>query len=159
MKLAKSLKEQLESLGKKSEIINLVELELPMYDSLKEEKDGIPKKVNLLVKKINHAQAYIFVSPEYNFSLPPVLVNSIAWISRVGDDFRKTFTLKPIQLATYSGGGGNDVSNAMRTQFTKLGSIVLPRDIVCRSQKPLNKESSKRILKQFIEVSDSLEKK
>jgi NAD(P)H-dependent FMN reductase len=159
MNLAKVLKEQVESLGKKSEIINLVELELPMYDSSKEQKDGIPNKVNLLIEKMEQAQGYIFVSPEYNFSLPPVLVNTIAWVSRVGDDFRKLFTLKPIQIATHSGGGGNDVSNAMRSQFTKLGSILLPRDIVVTYKKPINKESSHGVLSQFIEVTNSLEKK
>ena len=78
MKLAKTLKEQLESLEQRSEIINLVELELPMYDSLKEEKDGIPRKINFLIEQMNQAQGYVFVTPEYNFSLPPVLVNTIA---------------------------------------------------------------------------------
>jgi len=38
----------------------------------------------------------------HNFSLPPVLLNAIAWVSRVGGDFRKLFTLKSIQLATSS---------------------------------------------------------
>ena len=78
MKLAKTLKEQLESLEQRSEIINLVELELPMYDSLKEEKDGIPRKINFLIEQMNQAQGYVFVTPEYNFLLPPVLVNTIA---------------------------------------------------------------------------------
>ena len=137
MKLAKTLKEQLESLEQRSEIINLVELELPMYDSLKEEKDGIPRKINFLIEQMNQAQGYVFVTPEYNFSLPPVLVNTIAWISRVGDDFRKLFTLKPIQLATHSGGGGNDVSNVMRTQFTRLG--------VCRTPSSNNKHLNDKI--------------
>lgn len=158
MKLAKTLQELLTSLGKDSEIINLVELGLPMYDSGKEEKDGIPKKVNSLIEKMDKAEGYIFVSPEYNFSLPPVLVNTIAWISRVEDDFRKLFTLKTIQLATHSGGGGSDVSNAMRNQFTKLGSIIAPRDIITTYKLTLNRDSSKRILKQFIDISDSLNK-
>ena len=159
VKLAKTLKEQLESLEKKSVIINLVDLSLPMYDSSKEEKDGIPQKVNSLIEQMNQAQGYVFVAPEYNFLPPPVLLNTIAWVSRAGNDFRELFTLKPIQLATSSGSGGNDVSNAMRTQFTKLGAIILPRDIVVTYQKPLNKESSQRILKQFIELTNTLEKR
>ena len=129
----------------------LVELNLPMYDSLKEENDGIPKIIDALMSKMNNAEAYVFVSPEYNFSLPPVHVNFIAWVSRVGDDFRKLFSMKKIQLATHSGGGGNDVSNAMRVQFTKLGSIIMPREIVTTYQAPLKEESSKRILNQFVD--------
>ncbi len=152
MKLAKILQEQLNTLGKDSEIINLIELELPMYDSYKEEHDGIPIQINNLITKMQESEAYIFVSPEYNYSLPPVLVNTIAWVSRVGDDFRKLFTLKRIQLATHSGGGGNDVMHAMRIQFTKLGAIVLPREIVTTFQNSLNKNSSERILKQFLQL-------
>ena len=152
MKLAKTLKTQLKSLGKESEIINLVDLELPMYDSNKEETNGIPTEVNNLITKMQESEAYIFVSPEYNYSLPPVLVNTIAWVSRVGDDFRKLFTLKRIQLATHSGGGGNDVMQAMRTQFTRLGAIVLPREIVTTFQKKFDENSSERILKQFLQL-------
>jgi len=149
MKLANNLQDQLNELGKESEIINLVDLNLPMYDSLKEERDGIPNKINDLIKKMEGASGYLFVTPEYNFSLPPVLVNTIAWVSRVGDDFRKLFTLKTIQLATHSG-GGTDVTNAMRNQFVKLGSIVMPREIVTTYQNPLRPESSIKILTQFI---------
>jgi len=153
MKLANILKKQLHSLGKESEIINLVDLDLPIYDSFKEEHDGIPKKVNNLIEQMKNADGYIFVSPEYNYSLPPVLVNTVAWISRVGDDFRELFTLKTIQLATHSGGGGSDVINAMRVQFTKLGSIVMPREIITTYQTPLRSDSSERILKQFVDFA------
>jgi len=152
VKLANNLQDQLRELGKESEVINLVELNLPMYDSLKEEMDGIPAQVNNLIKKMEGASGYLFVTPEYNFSLPPVLVNTIAWVSRVGDDFRALFTLKTIQLSTHSGGGGIDVVNAMRNQFTRLGSIVMPREIITTYQTPLNKDSSKKILAQFLSL-------
>ena len=153
MKLANKLQEQLTKLGKTSKIINLVELNLPMYDSLKEEKDGIPKKIIALVEEMKNANAYIFISPEYNYSLPPVLVNTIAWVSRIGDDFREVFALKKVQLATHSGGGGSDVNNAMRSQLTKLGSLVMPREIITTYQTPLREDSSKRILEQFVQMT------
>lgn len=152
MKMANTLQKQLTSLGYKSQIINLVDLDLPMYDSYKEQQDGIPSKINEIIQTMEESSAYIFVSPEYNFSIPPVLSNAIAWISRAGDDFRKVFTLKIIQLATHSGGGGNDVSNAMRTQFTKLGSLVMPREIIATYSTPLDENSNERILKQFVQV-------
>ena len=150
VKLANKLQEQLTQLGKKSEIVNLVELNLPMYHSLKEENDGIPEVISTLIQKMNSSEAYMFVSPEYNFSLPPTHVNFIAWVSRAGDDFRKLFNLKTIQLATHSGSGGNDVSNAMRTQFTKLGSIIMPREIITTYKIALREDSSKKILKTFV---------
>lgn len=152
MKLASNLQGQLKELGRESEIINLVDLNLPMYDSLKEERDGIPVQINDLIRKMKGTSGYLFITPEYNFSLPPVLVNTIAWVSRVGDDFRELFTLKTIQLATHSGGGGSDTINAMRTQFTRLGSIVMPREIITTFQSPLQPESSKKILTQFVSL-------
>ena len=158
MKLAKKVEEQLKQEGKTSEIINLVELNLPMYDSLKEEKDGIPKGILELISTMQEAKAYIFVSPEYNFSLPPVLVNFIAWVSRADEDFRKVFTLKAIQLAVHAGGGGTDVSAAMRNQFTRLGALVMPREIIATYQKPIEDGSLKRILEQFIHLSENYTK-
>lgn len=154
MKLAISLQKQFKELKKESLIVNLVELELPMYDSQKEEKDGIPKNLDNIIKQMQKADGYIFVSPEYNYLLPPVLINFIAWISRSTDDFRTLFALKVIQLATHSGSGGHDVLNAMRTQFTKLGSLVVPREIVTTYQTPLQLDSSMRILQQFVALSD-----
>ncbi len=152
MKLAKNLQEQLNSENLESEIINLVELNLPMYDTLKEQNDGIPTKIHELSEKMNKAEGFIFISPEYNFSLPPVLVNTIAWLSRIGDDFRALFALKKIQLATHSGSGGQDALNAMRTQFTRLNAIVLPREILTTYTKALNLESSQRIISQFASI-------
>lgn len=146
MKLAKVLHEQLKV---ESEIINLVELYLPMYDSIKEENDGIPLEIESIMNKMKDAQGYIIVTPEYNFSTPPVLTNFIAWVSRSGDDFREVFTLKKIQLATHSGGGGQDVLNTLRSQLTRLGSLVVPREVITTYQSPLKKESSMRILNQF----------
>lgn len=153
VELSELIEKKLKALGKETKIINLVELDIPMYDSFKEEHDGIPKKIEELIPLMENAQGYVFVSPEYNFSLPPVHVNAIAWLSRIGDDFRKLFTLKYIQLATHSGGGGQDVCNAMRTQFSKLGSIVMPREIIATFQNEVREDSVERILKQFVEVT------
>jgi len=152
MKLANSIQEQLKDENIDSEIINLVDLNLPMYDTNKEQNDGIPQGALDLAQKMQESKGYIFVSPEYNFSLPPVLVNMIAWISRIGEDFRALFTLKKIQLATHSGSNGIDGLNAMRAQFTRLGAIVMPREILTTYEKSLRVDSSKRVLEQFVDI-------
>lgn len=150
MSLAKKIEKKLKKENKKTEIINLVELDIPMYDSKKEQNDGIPNKILDLKKRMEESQAYVVVSPEYNFSLPPVLVNTIAWLSRIGDDFRVLFSLKKIQLATHSGSNGQDVLNAMRNQFTRLGAVVAPREILTTYQKSIKEDSLERILKQYL---------
>ena len=153
MKLAQTLQEQLSMLDKESKIINLVNLELPLYDSLKEEKDGIPKPIFDLMESMDKAQGYIVVSPEYNGSIPPVLSNTVAWISRASEDFRKLFNEKVILLASHSGSGGTGVTQAMRSQFMKLGSIVLSREILTTYENKLNVPSSKKIVEQFIKFT------
>lgn len=150
MKLANIIKHQMEENNKEIAIIDLVDLELPLYDSKKEDRDGIPMEIGELVELMKKANGYIFVAPEYNYCLPPVLVNFVTWVSRCGEDFREVFQMKKIQLATHSGSGGNDLMNAMRIQFARLGAIVMPREIITNFQKPLKVESSKKILKQFI---------
>lgn len=153
MKLANRIKNCLNKLGKQGKIINLVDLDITMFDSNKLENDGIPQKIKDLAIEMESSDGYIFVSPEYNYSIPPVLTNVIAWLSRNSDDFRKLFNLKYIQLATHSGAGGSDVCNAMRTQFTKLGSIVVPREILTTYEKDIKDDSLNKILSQYIEIS------
>ncbi|WP_024955764.1 NADPH-dependent FMN reductase [Sulfurospirillum arcachonense] len=152
MKLANVLKKQLNELDYEAEIINLVNLELPLYDSSKEQ-NGIPVVINKITETMEKSQGYIVISPEYNYSIPPILSNFIAWVSRSNDDFRKVFNEKFILLATHSGSGGTDVLNAMRNQFTKLGSIIMPREIITTYEKALEFDSSKKILQQFIKFA------
>jgi NAD(P)H-dependent FMN reductase len=149
MKLADTIKTKLDKQNINSKIINLVNLNLPMYDTFKEQNDGIPQIALGLAKEMQDAKAYIFVSPEYNFGVPPVLVNTIAWISRIGDNFRALFTLKKIQLATHSGSNGQDLLNSLRSQFTRLGAIVMPREIIVTYEKQCKEDSLEKILQQF----------
>ncbi|ATB70833.1 NAD(P)H-dependent oxidoreductase [Sulfurospirillum diekertiae] len=153
MKLAHTIEKSLETMGIQSQIINLVDLDITLYDSAKELNDGIPSKIVALSEQMKNASGYIIVSPEYNYSIPPSLTNVIAWLSRSGENFRELFTLKYVQLATHSGSGGNDVCNAMRSQFSKLGAIVAPREIVATYDKKVEEGSLKRILTQFVGIS------
>ena len=153
MKLAHTIEKSLETMGLKSTIINLVDLNITLYDSSKEANEGIPSKITELAEQMKNASGYIMVTPEYNYSIPPTLTNVIAWLSRSGESFRALFTLKYVQLATHSGVGGNDVCNAMRTQFSKLGAIVAPREILATYDKKVEEGSLKRILTQFVAIS------
>ncbi|BAK72069.1 MAG: NAD(P)H-dependent oxidoreductase [Arcobacter sp.] len=149
MNLANMIKDKFENKNINSKIINLVDLNLPMYDTFKEQNDGIPKVALDLAKQMEEATAYVFVSPEYNYGVPPVLVNMIAWISRIGDNFRALFSMKKIQLATHSGSNGQDLLNDLRSQFTRLGAIVMPREIITTYERKCQEDSLERILEQF----------
>ncbi len=149
MRLARRLEAQLEALGASCECVDLVRLGIPMYDSIKEERDGIPEAVRELMGRMERAEGYVVVAPEYNGSIPPVLTSAIAWISRSGEDFRALFSGRFVQLASHSGSGGHDLMNAMRAQFTKLGAVVAPRQILITPASPLKEQSSEKILAQF----------
>lgn len=147
--LAQKLKELGDAQGLKSEIIDLVSLNLPLYNTIEEEKNGIPQAAKELVEKITSFKAFIIVAPEYNGVMPPVLNNAISWSSRATKDWRETFNEKFVALATHSGGGGTKVLQAMRLQFIHMGANVLGRELLTSYDKPLNEESANNILEQL----------
>jgi chromate reductase, NAD(P)H dehydrogenase (quinone) len=153
LKLANRILEKLEKNNKEAELINLVKLNLPMYDSDKELNEGIPDVAKKLGEKMQKAQGFIIVSPEYNYSIPPVLSNAIAWTSRISEDFRQYFSEKMVLLATHSGVNGYDVISSLRTQFSRLGAFVMPREIITTYTKEIKEESLDKILAQFIKFA------
>jgi NAD(P)H-dependent FMN reductase len=152
VKLAKILETQLKELNVKNTMINLVELNLPMYSS-KEEEKGIPKAIDELVQTLENSKGYIVIAPEYNYSIPPVLTNAVAWMSRIDPEFKKYFEQKSVLLATHSGGGGADVLRDMRNQFTKLGANVLEEEILTTYKKPLDETYSKQVLQTLLALA------
>ena len=61
------------------EILNL--RELPMYDQ--DIENNPPAAVTEFKGKVANADAVLWVTPEYNGTVPGVLVNAIDWLSRV----------------------------------------------------------------------------
>lgn len=153
MDLALNIQEVITDLGAKSELINLVALDLPMYTSILEDEQGIPEEVKDLAKYLQTFNAFIIVSPEYNGSMPPVLNNTIAWVSRVGDDFRAIFNQKFIAIASHSGGGGMRGNDAVRTMFSYVGANVLSREILTNYGKKYKKETAVSIVQELMAYS------
>ncbi|OGG44170.1 hypothetical protein A2841_03045 [Candidatus Kaiserbacteria bacterium RIFCSPHIGHO2_01_FULL_48_10] len=58
---------------------------LPLYNA-DIEKEGLPPSVVTLKEIIKNADGVIFITPEYNRSLPPLLTNALAWASRPDND-------------------------------------------------------------------------
>lgn len=94
--LATELEQVALAKGATIEVINLVDLDLPLY-STRAEGEGIPGRALELTQSLSDSQGVVIVAPEYNGSLPPCLVNAISWISRSseGDDWRRAFTASP----------------------------------------------------------------
>lgn len=149
LELTKELHQIGEDYFESSEIVNLVNLDLPLYSTI-EEKNGIPENAKSLTEKMIHAKALVYIAPEYNGLIPPVLNNAIAWVSRSGgEDWRAAFNGKLAVIATHSGGGGDKALNAMRMQLQHLGTTVLARQLLTHYQKALNPESAQAIFMQL----------
>jgi chromate reductase len=56
--------------------------DIPLYNADVQEK-GFPAAVESLGARIQAADALLFVTPEYNYSVPGVLKNAIDWVSRL----------------------------------------------------------------------------
>lgn len=152
-KLGEELQELANAKNISTKIINLVDLNLPLYNTKEEEKNGIPQIAKDITAQIIDLNAFIIVAPEYNGVMPPVLNNTISWISRATDDWRLAFNEKIVALATHSGGGGEKGLQAMRIQFQHMGANVLSREILTTYEKPLNIESANNILEQLNKLS------
>jgi chromate reductase len=78
------------------------------------------------VDAIRAADGVIFVTPEYNFSLPGALKNAIDWVSRVQN---QPFAGKPIAIQSASPGplGGGRVQYDLRKMMVFLDALTLNR--------------------------------
>jgi len=149
LKLAQELKATADDIGMSAEVICLEDFDLPVYTPTLEEK-GVPAQAIRLTELFTKASGLVFCAPEYNGSMPPIVNNAIAWISRSGnEDWRAAFNGKPSVVATHSGGGGLKVTQSMRAQLEHLGSVVLPRPVVTNFSKALNPDSAKAIMGQL----------
>ena len=55
----------------------------PYYDWDVQQRDGIPEAVQQAGRLIEGSDGLLLASPEYNFSIPGTLKNTIDWISRI----------------------------------------------------------------------------
>lgn len=152
-KLGLKLKELALSQNCEVDLINLVDLRLPLYSTVEEEENGIPESALDLATKILALKAFIIVAPEYNGVMPPVLNNAMAWTSRATKNWRDAFNEKFVGLATHSGGGGAKGLQAMRIMFQHLGANILAREILTTYEKPLNEESAIAMINSLVKLS------
>ena len=152
LNLVKSIDVLIDRKAYEVELINLENLELPLYTP-PAEKHSIPEQAISLSEKFRKCDGMIIAAPEYNGSIPPVLTNAIAWISRAGDkDWRAGFNQKIVQLASHSGSGGFKLLLALRMQLVHLGATVMAREILVNSSKPFNQDSAKDCLGAFLKL-------
>src|SRR5882724_9028388 len=98
--------------------------DFPLYNADVQNASGFPAPVNALADAIRAADGVVFVTPEYNFSLPGGLKNAIDWVSRLPN---QPFAGKPIAIQSASPGplGGGRVQYDLRRMMVFLDAFTL----------------------------------
>src|SRR5205807_4098573 len=65
--------------------ISLGDFPLPIYDGDLQTKSGVPKNAMNPKRMMGAHHGVLVVTPEYNSSVPPLVKNTIDWITRVQD--------------------------------------------------------------------------
>lgn len=103
--------------------IDLREHALPLYDA-DLEAGGFPPDVLRLRALFDRHEAFIVASPEYNGFFPPVLKNTLDWLSRpaLGQERHAVFAGRPVLLLSAVAGrsGGAAGLAQLRQQFLHL---------------------------------------
>src|SRR5215212_2582990 len=147
--------------------ISLADFPLPIYDGDLQNKSGVPKNAVNLKRLIGAHQGVLLVMPEYNSSVPPLVKNTIDWVTRVqdaqetrGQVFRgRAFA---IAAASESRIGGSRSLAALRLILAACHATVIPNQLALsfaseayddmdRLKHPADAEALAALVRQLIE--------
>ena len=122
IRLADFLVRRLRGRGDNAELIDAKAIDLPMLDRmLKEYAPGTaPAAMETLGAKIREADAFVFVTGEYNWGVQPGLKN-------LTDHFLEEWFWRPAAIASYSAGrlSGTRSSYAWHNTLSEMGMVVI----------------------------------
>ena len=96
--------------------ISLADYPLPIMDEDLEKEHGVPENAVKLARLFVEHDGILIATPEYNGSIPPLVKNTIDWISRVKGDRRqplKPFPGKVVAICSSSDGHFAGIRSAM----------------------------------------------
>jgi NAD(P)H-dependent FMN reductase len=113
-------------------LISLADFPLPLYDADLEASKGAPEPAKKLRAMMNAHRGVYIATPEYNASVPPLLKNTIDWVSRPASGGEDPFRRCIFALGATSNGrfGGYRALMALR-QVLELGlhALVVPQQV------------------------------
>jgi chromate reductase, NAD(P)H dehydrogenase (quinone) len=115
--------------------VSLADHPLPIYDADLEADAGIPEQARRLHGLFSAHDGVFISTPEYNASLPPLLKNSIDWMSRVRRGERgpspwrdRVYALGSTSPGRY--GGLKAILHLRQVLEIGLGAMVIPNQMV-----------------------------
>jgi NAD(P)H-dependent FMN reductase len=152
--------------------ISLGDFPLPIYDGDLESNSGVPKHALDLKRMISAHHGVLIVTPEYNASLPPLVKNTIDWISRVEDTHEskgQVFRERPFAIAAASNGrlGGARCLQALRLVLSACRAMVIPNQLTLafageayddmdRLKHAADKDAMTAMVRQLIDVAEQM---
>jgi NAD(P)H-dependent FMN reductase len=152
--------------------ISLADFPLPIYDGDLQAKSGVPKNAINLKRMIGAHHGVLIVTPEYNSSVPPLLKNTIDWLSRVQDTHEtrgQVFRERAFAIAAASDSrfGGSRALAALRLILSACGAMVIPNQLALsfageayddmdRLKLPADVEALNALTRQLIDVSQRM---
>jgi chromate reductase, NAD(P)H dehydrogenase (quinone) len=152
--------------------ISLGDFPLPIYDGDLQTKSGVPKNAINLKRMIGAHHGVLIVTPEYNSSVPPLVKNTIDWVTRVQDASEargQVFRETPFAIAAASGGrlGGTRALAALRLILSACHATVIPNQLALsfadqayddmdRLKHPADIEALNALVRQLIDVSQRM---
>jgi chromate reductase, NAD(P)H dehydrogenase (quinone) len=152
--------------------ISLADFPLPIYDGDLQTKSGVPKNAVNLKRMIGAHHGVLIVTPEYNSSVPPLVKNTIDWVTRVQDAQEsrgQVFRERAFAIAAASESrlGGTRSLAALRLILTACHATVIPNQLALshaseayddmdRLKHPADIEALNALVRQLIDVSQRM---
>jgi NAD(P)H-dependent FMN reductase len=122
IRLADYLVAGLRARGAEAELVDAKQVDLPMLDRMYKEypKGGAPAPLEALAEKIRTADAFVFVTGEYNWGPQPGLKN-------LTDHFLEEWFWRPAAVASYSAGRFSGVRSGTvwHSILSEMGMVVV----------------------------------
>jgi chromate reductase, NAD(P)H dehydrogenase (quinone) len=171
-KLAALIAHEVVQIGAEATRISLADFPLPIYDGDLQEKSGVPKNAVNLKRMMAAHHGVVFVTPEYNSSVPALVKNTIDWVTRVQDlhEVRgQVFRERPFAIAAASESrlGGARALAALRLILSACQATVIPSQLALsfasdayddmdRLKHVADVEALKALVRQLIEFSQRM---
>ena len=171
-RLAAAAAHELAQAGAEVTRISLSDFPLPIYDGDLQGKSGVPKHAVNLKRMMSAHHGVLIVTPEYNSSVPPLVKNTIDWVSRVQDPHEtrgQVFRDRAFAIAAASDDrlGGTRALAALRLILTACHALVVPNQLALsfadeayddmdRLKHPADIEALGAMVRQLIDISQRM---
>ena len=154
-KLARNGADALTRLGASVDLLDLRDYPMPPYDGDLEEEEGLPPGAVAFKKRLAAAEGFLFVSPEYNHSIPGTFKNVLDWASR-GDLDVFAGKVAAVMASSPGGVGGMRMLPHLRQVLNALELLVLPGQVTLSKANAAFDEQEKLVAPFVVKQVDAL---